>query len=59
MIHAVSSFLHYCMSFGEGGDDDDDDVMPTLRVSWKAKKTDESNGGYSQKILEEIFFKVF
>ena len=37
---------------------DDEDVMPTLRVNWKAKKTDGFNGGYSQKILEDIFSEI-
>ena len=36
----------------------DDDAIPTLRVSWKAKKMDASNGGYNQEILEDIFSKV-
>jgi len=42
------------MTAGEG-----EEILPTLKVSWKAKKSDPANGGYSQEILEEIFKKVF
>lgn len=50
----VPSFYSVMSSFIE----EDDDVMPTLKVSWRAKKTDDSNGGYSQEILKEMFSKV-
>ena len=36
-------------------EDVDEDTVPTLKVAWKAKKSDESNGGYSQQLLEDIF----
>ena len=29
--------------------------MPTLKVTWKAKKSDVSNGGYDQALLEGLF----
>ena len=38
--------------------DDDPDTLPTLKVTWKAKKSDESNGGYSMEVLRDIFSKV-
>lgn len=36
-------------------DGDSEDSMLTLKVTWRARKTDESNGGYSQQVLEDIF----
>lgn len=38
--------------------DEDPDTLPTLKVTWKARKSDESNGGYSMEGLHEIFSKV-
>ena len=29
----------------------------TLKVTWKSKKSDPTNGGYNQQILEELFSK--
>ena len=29
--------------------------MPTLKVTWKAKKSDISNGGYDQALLQGLF----
>ena len=40
------------------GADEGEEILPTLKVSWKAKKSDPTNGGYSQEILEEILNKV-
>jgi len=43
---------------GDPADDSDEDSLPTLKVTWKAKKSDVNNGGYSQKLLEDIFSQV-
>ncbi|XP_066928463.1 dnaJ homolog subfamily C member 17-like [Clytia hemisphaerica] len=32
-----------------------EDLLPKLKVKWKAKKTDHDNGGYDENILKEIF----
>ncbi|KAG8188551.1 hypothetical protein JTE90_007159 [Oedothorax gibbosus] len=32
-------------------------ILPRLKVKWKSHKTDETNGGYNQNILESIFLK--
>lgn len=37
---------------------EEEDLAPSLRVTWKAKKGDPSNGGYTAKILEDMFSKV-
>jgi hypothetical protein len=37
---------------------EEDDLIPSLKVTWKAKKGDPSNGGYSTEILENIFSEV-
>ncbi|XP_068689681.1 dnaJ homolog subfamily C member 17-like [Montipora foliosa] len=34
-----------------------EDASPKLKVKWKSKKSDATNGGYSQDILESIFKK--
>ncbi len=36
----------------------EDDTLPSLKITWKAKKRDPSNGGYTKEILEEILSKV-
>ena len=33
------------------------DVLPTLKVVWKSKKTDATNGGYNKEVLQEMFSK--
>lgn len=38
--------------------DDDEETVPSLKVTWKAKKSDPANGGYSKEGLEAIFSKV-
>lgn len=46
----------------KGGEQDkggDEDLAPTLKVTWKAKKGDAFNGGYTAEILQDIFSKVF
>ncbi len=34
---------------------EEEEVAPTLKVTWKAKKSDVTNGGYSQALLEDFF----
>lgn len=34
-----------------------EDLAPKLKVRWKSKKSDPSNGGYSRKVLESILKK--
>ncbi len=36
-------------------EEEDEDITPTLKVTWKAKRSDDTNGGYSQGALEAIF----
>ena len=36
----------------------DEDIAPSLKATWKAKKGDPSNGGYSQELLEDLFSEV-
>ena len=43
------------MSPTEEEEEEEEDEMPTLKVTWKAKKSDESNGGYNQALLEGLF----
>ncbi|XP_060068433.1 dnaJ homolog subfamily C member 17-like [Ylistrum balloti] len=38
-------------------DDEEEVVTPKLKVKWKAKKGDESNGGYSYTVLHTMFSK--
>ena len=38
--------------------EEDEDFLPSLKVTWKAKKNDPSNGGYSLEVLQDIFTKV-
>lgn len=38
--------------------ENDSDQLPTLKVSWKAKKSDESNGGYSEEVLRSSLSQV-
>ncbi len=35
-----------------------EDIAPSLKVTWKAKKGDPTNGGYSKDLLETLFAKV-
>ena len=37
----------------------DTEDAPRLRVKWKAKKGDPTNGGYSQELLHKAFSKVY
>lgn len=37
--------------------EEDEDFLPSLKVTWKAKKNDPSNGGYSLEVLQDIFTK--
>lgn len=39
-------------------EESDDDQLPTLKVTWRAKKGDESNGGYSEEVLQTLLSKV-
>lgn len=36
-------------------EEDEEDAAPTLKVTWRAKKSDPSNGGYTQAMLEDVF----
>lgn len=38
--------------------ENDSDQLPTLKVTWKAKKSDESNGGYSEEVLRNSLSQV-
>ena len=38
--------------------DEDPEIAPSLKVEWKAKKADPTNGGYSKELLERLFSKV-
>jgi DnaJ family protein C protein 17 len=33
------------------------DTLPTLKVIWKSKKSDTTNGGYNKELLEQLFSK--
>ena len=35
--------------------DEEEEEMPTLKVTWKAKKSDVSNGGYDEALLSTLF----
>ncbi|OWF38411.1 DnaJ-like subfamily C member 17 [Mizuhopecten yessoensis] len=37
--------------------DEEETVTPKLKIKWKAKKGDESNGGYSYTVLQTMFSK--
>lgn len=37
---------------------EEDTTAPSLKVTWKAKKGDASNGGYNRELLESMFSKV-
>ena len=37
---------------------EDPEIAPSLKVEWKAKKADPTNGGYSKELLERLFSKV-
>lgn len=39
-------------------EDGESDELPTLKVTWKAKKSDETNGGYSEEVLQSILSQV-
>ncbi|XP_055956750.1 dnaJ homolog subfamily C member 17 isoform X2 [Patella vulgata] len=39
----------------DSSDDDDVPVSPKIKVKWKARKGDESNGGYDKNNLEALF----
>ncbi len=38
--------------------DDSDDLLPTLKVTWRAQTKDTTNGGYSQESLTDLFSQV-
>lgn len=38
--------------------DDSEDLLPTLKVTWRAQANDRTNGGYSQESLTDLFSRV-
>lgn len=38
--------------------EDNEDLLPTLKVTWRAKTSDRTNGGYSKESLTYLFSKV-
>ena len=42
----------------EEEEEEENDQLPTLKVTWKAKKTDETNGGYSEEVLHSVLSQV-
>ena len=39
--------------------DEEGDQLPTLKVAWKARKSDQTNGGYSEEILRRLLSQVY
>ncbi len=42
----------------EEEEEEEGDELPTLKVTWKAKKSDQTNGGYSEEILQRLLSQV-
>jgi hypothetical protein len=42
----------------EPEEEEEGDELPTLKVTWKAKKSDQTNGGYSEEILQRFLSQV-
>ena len=38
--------------------EEEGDQLPTLKVTWKARKSDQTNGGYSEEILQRLLSQV-
>ena len=51
--------LHFLLNIGDPEDSEDKEPEPArLKLKWKAKKDDGTNGGYDEKVLKDIFEKV-
>lgn len=43
----------------EVDEEEEGDQLPTLKVTWKAKKSDQTNGGYSEETLQRLLSQVY